>query len=387
MINTGYQSLAGTATVAGPFAVTAGTPYDVGVGQTQTVTVSFMLPSTGAFTNAVVFVSNGGSSTNTVIGVGVTSAQISVSQASLNFGTVATGSSSQSTFVVTNIGGTAATGGTATVNGGPSTIVSGSTFTLTAGASTNVVVQFAPLAAGGFTNSVIAATTNGGTSTNTVTGTGAVVPVASFTASPASGTEPLAVTFTDTSTGTAPLGLLWNLGDSTTTNTAGGAVFAHNYAAGTYTVTLTASNIVGSSTLVSNNLINVASVFQGWQLQYLGCTIRPQAQPGADPYGKGISNTNQFLLGLNPTNPASVFEVINAVPQGSDLLITWATAGGITNVVQSTAGLPGGSYATNFLDVSPLIVIQGSGDTRTNYLDAGAMTNSSSLFFRVRLQQ
>ncbi len=64
------------------------------------------------------------------------------------------------------------------------------------------------------------------------------------------------MTFTDTSTGTAPLSLSWNLGDNTMTNTAGGAVFAHNYAAGTYTVTLTASNAFGaSSTLVSNNLI------------------------------------------------------------------------------------------------------------------------------------
>jgi PKD repeat protein len=387
VINTGYQSLTGTATVGSPFAVTAGSPYTVGVGQTQVVTVSFTPLSTVAFTNTVIFTSNGGSSTNTVIGMGVTPAQISVSPLSLDFGTVATASSSQGTFVVTNVGGSAATNGTVAVTGGPFTIVSGNAFALATGASTNVVVQFAPSTAGGFTNAVVVATGNGGNSTNAITGTGAVAPVASFTATPSSGVEPLAVTFTDTSAGTAPLSLTWTLGDNTATNTSGGAVFPHTYAAGTYTVTLTVSNAVGSSTIVSNNLISVLSAFQAWQLQYFGCTNCPQAQAGADPYGKGISNTNQFLLGLNPTNPASVFQILQVTPHDGDMQITWATGGGITNVVQATAGLADGSYSTNFVDVSPLIIIPGNGDTTTNYLNTGAVTNFSTLYYRIRLQQ
>ena len=285
LINTGFQLLTGTATAAGPFAVTAGVPYNVGVGQTQTVSVSFAPVTTGAFTNTVVFTSNGGTSTNTVIGAG------------------------------------------------------------------------------------------------------AVPPTAGFNVNLVSGVEPLTVTFTDTSTGTAPLNLSWNLGDNTTTNTAGGAIFSHSYAAGVYTVTLVASNAVGSSTVVSNNLIAVISAFQAWQLQYFACTNCPQAQPGADPYGKGISNTNQFLLGLNPTNPASVFQILSVAPSGSDMQITWATAGGITNVVQATTGLADGSYSTNFIDVSSLIIIQGSGDTTTNYLNTGAVTNFSTQYYRIRLQQ
>jgi PKD repeat protein len=83
----------------------------------------------------------------------------------------------------------------------------------------------------------------------------ATAPTAGFTAAPTNGTAPLIVTFTDASTGTAPLSLSWDLGDSVTTNTAGGASFTHSYAAGTYTVTLVASNSAGASTLVSNNLI------------------------------------------------------------------------------------------------------------------------------------
>jgi hypothetical protein len=54
-------------------------------------------------------------------------------------------------------------------------------------------------------------------------------------------------------------------------------------------------------------------------------------------------------------------------------------------VVQATAGSPGGSYSTNFLDLSPLIIITGSGDTVTNYLDSGGATNVPSRYYRVRL--
>lgn len=44
-----------------------------------------------------------------------------------------------------------------------------------------------------------------------------------------------------------------------------------------------------------------------------------------------------------------------------------------------------GSYATNFADISRWIVIPGSGDVRTNYVDVGGATNSSSRFYRIRL--
>ena len=212
-------------------------------------------------------------------------------------------------------------------------------------------------------------------------------PVAGFTALPTTATEPLTVNFSDTSSGTTPLRLAWNLGDSTTTNTADGASFAHTYAAGTYSVTLTASNAAGTSTLVSNNLISVLSAFQAWQNQYFGCTDCAQAQPNADPLGKGISNTNQFLAGLNPTNPASLFRIISVVPQGSNVVITWTAGGAHTNALQATAGGTAGSYGTNFTDISGSIILQGSGDVITNYVDGGGATNVPSRFYRIRLVQ
>jgi PKD repeat protein len=212
-----------------------------------------------------------------------------------------------------------------------------------------------------------------------------VAPVANFTASPNSGIELVAVTFTDTSTGTTPLSLNWNLGDSFTTNTAGGASFSHSYAAGLYTVTLTASNSAGTSALVSNALISVITQFQAWQLQYFGCTNCSQAQGDADADGDGLSNTNEFLAGTNPTNPLSGLRITSAVQQGSDIVITWATAGGRTNVVQVSTPASDGSYTNNFSDTGASFVISGAGDATTNYVDSGASTNGPNRYYRIRL--
>jgi len=229
----------------------------------------------------------------------------------------------------------------------------------------------------------IAGTVTSSNATLTVVGTG---PTASFTATPTSGTEPLPVTFTDTSTGSPNITLFWNFGDATATNTAGGASFAHTYAAGTYTVTLTASNAFGPvSTLVSNNLINVITAFQAWQIQYFGSTTNAQAAAGADPFGKGMSNFDQFLAGLNPTNPASALRITSVAPSGNNVVVTWTTAGGHTNIVQANAGDGNGGYTTNFTDLSGPIVITGSGDTSTNYTDVGGGTNIPSRYYRVRL--
>jgi polygalacturonase len=213
----------------------------------------------------------------------------------------------------------------------------------------------------------------------------AAPPTAGFTAVPTSGPAPLGVTFTDTSTGLIT-NLFWDFGDSSTTNKAAGANFAHTYVGvGTYTVTLIASGPNGNGTNIQSNLIAVLDPFAAWQLQYFGCTNCAQAAGDADPLGKGMNNTNQFLAGLNPTNAASALGIISAVQQGSDVLITWTTAAARTNAVQATAGDGSGGYATNFTDISGAVIITGSGDAITNYTDVGGATNGLSRYYRVRL--
>jgi autotransporter-associated beta strand protein len=230
--------------------------------------------------------------------------------------------------------------------------------------------------------------------------TAGTAPLASFTASPANGIAPLAVTFTDTSSGSLPLSLSWDLGDTTTTNTAGGASFTHTYPVGTYTVTLTASNYVSTSTLVSNNLITVVTALQAWQMQYFGCTNCPQAAPDADPLGKGISNTNQFLLGLNPTSAAAYPHVIKIAKSGPDMNITYLGADGDnmwspgiasrTNVLEFTHGSGSGyngNYSNNFVSVTggTNILSGGSGTgTVVTVTDTGAATGTSR-YYRIRI--
>jgi len=150
-----------------------------------------------------------------------------------------------------------------------------------------------------------------------------------------------------------------------------------------YYYVVTAVNAGAESTNSNEAAALPVAAYQQWQMLYFGCTNCPAAQGDADPLGKGISNTNQFLLGLNPNNPASVFRVIAITPQGTNLVITWKTAGVRTNVVQAAAG---GGYGTNaFGDISGPIVINVSGDTVTNYTDIGGATNFPARFYRVRL--
>src|SRR6266536_1094496 len=81
-------------------------------------------------------------------------------------------------------------------------------------------------------------------------------PTASFSAAPTSGTAPLTVQFTDTSTG-GPTAWAWDFGDGSSSTAQNPS---HSYAtAGTFTVALTASNAGGSDTATQTGLISVSS--------------------------------------------------------------------------------------------------------------------------------
>ncbi len=259
------------------------------------------------------------------------------------------------------------------------------------GGTTNTTatsVQYTYNAAG--TNTVrLIASGLGGSATNTKSGyiavgsAGPAAPSASFTGAPTSGAEPLSVTFNDTSTGTIT-SRFWDFGDATTTNVTTNMV-AHTYAAGTYGVTLVVTGPGGVSTNAQANYITALTAFQAWQVQYFGSTTNPAAAASADPDGDGQNNLAEFLTGTDPTNSASSLRITSVTAQGSDAVVTWTTAGGYTNVVQSTAGLPDGSYTTNFQDLSGLIIISGNGDATTNYLDSGGATNIPARYYRIRL--
>ena len=81
-------------------------------------------------------------------------------------------------------------------------------------------------------------------------------PVANFVGTPTSGTAPLAIAFTDSSTG-SPASWSWNFGDGITSTVKNPS---HTYtSAGTYTVALNATNSAGSNTLTRTGYITVTS--------------------------------------------------------------------------------------------------------------------------------
>jgi hypothetical protein len=95
------------------------------------------------------------------------------------------------------------------------------------------------------------------TATKTVTINVVTVPLANFLASPTTGKEPLPVTFTDKSIG-SPTTWTWKFGDGGSVKSKIPYVPVHTYTKkGKYTVTLTVSNIAGSSTKKMSNYIIV----------------------------------------------------------------------------------------------------------------------------------
>src|SRR5262249_22801761 len=161
--------------------------------------IAFSPATAGNFSNVVVFTSNGGNSTNSVTGVGLTPPQLAIVPASLDFGIVDVDACQvgYANFVVTNLGGASITNGTAQFNS-PFGVLHGVPFSVPGFGSATVQMYFAPASAG-FVSNVVVFTSNGGNSTNTVTGTGASEVAAAFSANPIMGVKPLLVNFTDSS--------------------------------------------------------------------------------------------------------------------------------------------------------------------------------------------
>ena len=71
--------------------------------------------------------------------------------------------------------------------------------------------------------------------------------------------------------------------------------------------------------------------------------------------------------------------------QGNNISLSWTTPGGMTNVLQSADGGPGGSFSNDFTDRSaPLVSPMGTIVTMS-YLDIGGGTNLSARYYRIRL--
>ncbi|TFV69936.1 PKD domain-containing protein [Blastococcus sp. CT_GayMR19] len=156
----------------------------------------------------------------------------------------------------------------------------------------------------------------GSTATRTITVTAAPptgsAPASSFLASPESGTAPLVVSFTDTSTG-SPTSWAWAFGDGGTSTVQNPS---HTFAAGTHTVTLTASNASGAGTTASRTI-----------------TVTPPAPGGGGGIVVGASSQ-----ALSTTTVSTVTIPTPAGVVAGDVLIAQITADDAPSITTVPAG-------------------------------------------------
>jgi len=184
-------------------------------------------------------------------------------------------------------------------------------------------------------------------------------PVASFTANPTNGAAPLNVSFTDTSSGSIT-GWTWAFGDGNTSISQNPSDIYAN--PGSYTVQEIVSGPGGSGTDTVVNLVGVYAPFAWWELGYFGSTNNPNGAPDADSTGTGMSNTNKFLAGFNPTNPAAFMHITSIVMQ---------SVGGSTNLVVTYLGPNGDSTYTPGIASRTNVLDYATGDTSGNYTNGG----------------
>ena len=166
--------------------------------------------------------------------------------------------------------------------------------------------------------------------TNYITASTPPAPVAAFSGTPTSGTAPLAVTFTDSSTNN-PTSWSWNFGDSSTSTTRNPS---HTYnSAGSYTVSLRATNASGYDDEVKTNYITVQAAGSTPTFVAAGA-VAANAAAITPALPAGIASNDILLLFLETAN-----EAISIANQNGG---TWTE---VTNSPQGT-GSGAGSGAT-----------------------------------------
>jgi fibronectin-binding autotransporter adhesin len=130
--------------------------------------------------------------------------------------------------------------------------------------------------------------------------------------------------------------------------------------------------------LVNNGAIDIIDGTTNFHSTFVNHGVILDRDGDAD--GDGLSNLQETLAGTDPLNPSSVLRITTVVVEDDDVRVVWSTAGGKTNAVQAGPAV-GGTYS----DISPSILILGTGDAATNYLDMGGATNTANRYYRVRL--
>ena len=173
-------------------------------------------------------------------------------------------------------------------------------------------------------------------------------------------------------------------GNGTLTVAGATSVFSSGLTIGTPDCTGTGTVIVtGGSLFVTNAAHNAVLDVESGTLALSGGTLVVDVLVKTNPCASFTQTGGTLVVG-EVTNTVTSFHITAISKESNNIRITWADAGGHTNIVQATNGT-GGNYATNFTDLSAQIILPGSGSVTTNYLDVGGATNSPSRYYRVGL--
>ena len=135
------------------------------------------------------------------------------------------------------------------------------------------------------------------------------------------------------------------------------------------TVTNTRTNHNGARALTS------LTGFMQWQLQHFGSTTNPAAAPDFDASGTGQDNQFKFAAGLDPTNPASVFELYVDLRSNQPSLVFGPVWSDRVYHVEATTSLGANDWSALTPDTSPT--------SNTSQLSIPDPMAATSRFYRV----
>jgi len=140
--------------------------------------------------------------------------------------------------------------------------------------------------------------------------------------------------------------------------------------------------------------------FTIWQNTYFsaGQLANPSISgPNADPDHDGVSNTNEFLAGFNPTNAAAYPHIISIAKAPGGMNVTYLGANGDntwspgwvsrTNVLEFSTGVPGtGVYSNNFASTGQTNILSGGNGSGqiTNMVDPNGLSGTTR-YYRIRV--
>lgn len=135
--------------------------------------------------------------------------------------------------------------------------------------------------------------------------------------------------------------------------------------------------------IVTNNGAGVLDVRNG-QLILNGGMLQADTLVITNPCAQFVHTGGSLVVGNLVLNP-NTFRIVSITPTGNDMLVTWMMGPGATNTLQAAATDGSGGYSTNgFADIF-IVTNNTTVGTVTNYLDAGAATNTPRRYYRARL--